>query len=94
MSMQPYQPPQPPAVQPKSVAAALVIGLFFPGFGNIYAGRPGKGILIIACTGVAWLLMLVTLGLGLPLVAACNLWGAWTANNDATRWNTAHGFIT
>jgi TM2 domain-containing membrane protein YozV len=86
-----YQPPM-PAVVPKSPGAALALGLFFPGVGNMYAGRPGKGVLVLACTVIAWLSIIVFVGF--LLVPACHIWGAWTGNNDANRWNRSHGLIS
>lgn len=96
MSQQQWGPPpavrQPAYVVPRSAGLALGLGLFFPGIGNMYAGRPGKGILILACTIVAWASLLVLVGL--LLVPACHIWGAWTASNDARRWNAARGIAS
>jgi TM2 domain-containing membrane protein YozV len=92
MSISPYQPIQPGPVVPKSTAVALLLGLFLPGVGNMYASRPGKGILILICTVVAWLSIL--LAIGVLLVPACCIWGSWTAHNDARRWNQAHGLVS
>lgn len=90
---QPPAPPQPPMmVVPRSVGAALALGLFLPGVGNMYAGRPGKGAVILACTLVAWVSTAVVIGF--LLAPACHVWGAWTASNDARRWNQAHGIIS
>lgn len=89
--MEPYRGGYPPVPVPKSAGTALVLGLFFPGIGNMYAGRPGKGVLVLCCTVVAWLSVVFIVGF--LLVPACHLWGAWTANNDANRWNRAHGLV-
>ena len=92
--VQPHMPAYPypiQAIRPKSAGVALLLGLFFPGIGNIYAGRPAKGVLILACTFVSFLS--IAIGIGFLLVPACSVWGAWTANNDANRWNRSRGLI-
>jgi signal peptidase I len=49
--------------RPRSVAVAALVSFFVPGLGHVYAGRPGRGI-VVALAGLTWgmgILLLVML---------------------------------
>jgi hypothetical protein len=50
--------------------------------------KAGKGIGILACYVVAFILVFFLVGF---IAAAVWIWGMVAANNDAHKWNRAHG---
>jgi zinc ribbon protein/uncharacterized protein DUF2510 len=94
------QPPQPVAVQQttvihvgghKSVAGAVLLGLFFGPLGMIYSTVVGALVMLV----VNILVAIVTLGLGLFLtLPICAIWAGVAANSHNNRLNlTAHAAV-
>lgn len=77
------------AVHPRSPAAALVMSLFIPGLGSMYAGKAGWGILIVALWLVSWPMLFFAIGL--ITLPACWIWGMIAGYSDARAWNRARG---
>lgn len=84
--------PAPMAVAPKSPGLALLISLFLPGVGSIYAGSAGLGVIIL----VLWLISLASVFvlIGWVLAPACWIWGMIAAMMNAQRWNRERGIIS
>jgi len=98
---QQYYPPMQPAngqsmayhhVQPHSAGLAVVASFFIPGLGSMLNEKVGKGIGILAAYVVAVILIFFLIGfLATPAVW---IWGMVAANNDAHKWNRAHGILS
>lgn len=79
-------------VQPHSAALAVVASFFIPGLGSMLNEKLGKGIGILACYIVAFVLIFALVGIvAAPIVW---IWGMVAANNDAHQWNRAHGILS
>ena len=79
-------------VQPHSAALGVVASFFIPGLGSMLNEKVGKGIGILACYIVSLVLVLVLVGfIAAPAVW---IWGMVAANNDAHKWNRAHGIMS
>jgi TM2 domain-containing membrane protein YozV len=79
-------------VQPHSAALGVVASFFIPGLGSMLNEKVGKGIGILACYIVSLVLVLVLVGfIAAPAVW---IWGMVAANNDAHKWNRAHGILS
>jgi TM2 domain-containing membrane protein YozV len=79
-------------VQPHSAPLAVVASFFVPGLGSMLNEKVGKGIGILACYLVSVVLVLVLVGfIAAPAVW---IWGMVAANNDAHKWNRAHGIMS
>jgi len=89
---QPQHQVQPVAVQPHSAGLAVVASFFVPGLGSMLNEQVGKGILILCCYAVAWISCVILIGFALAPVVW--IWGMVAANNDAHRWNRAHGILS
>lgn len=88
--LQPWQQQgYPQQVHPRSPAAALVMSLFIPGLGSMYAGKPGWGILILVLWLASWVMLLAVVGL--VTLPACWIWGMIAGYSDARAWNRARG---
>jgi TM2 domain-containing membrane protein YozV len=79
-------------VQPHSAALAVVASFFIPGLGSMLNEKIGKGIGILACYVVAFILVFFLVGL--IAAPAVWIWGMVAANNDAHKWNRAHGIMS
>jgi|HubBroStandDraft_4_1064222.scaffolds.fasta_scaffold113559_2 TM2 domain-containing membrane protein YozV len=79
-------------VQPHSASLAVVASFFIPGLGSMLNEKVGKGIGILACYIVSVVLVLVLVGF--IAVPAVWIWGMVAANNDAHKWNRAHGIMS
>lgn len=76
-------------VHPRSPAAALVMSLFIPGLGSMYAGKPGWGILILVLWLASCVLLLIVIGAFLlPVIW---IWGMIAGYSHARAWNRARG---
>jgi TM2 domain-containing membrane protein YozV len=70
----------------------MVASFFIPGLGSILNGDVGKGILILCCYFVSWLLTIVLIGfIGL---FGFWVWGLVDAYTGTQRWNLRHGIIS
>jgi TM2 domain-containing membrane protein YozV len=70
----------------------VVASFFIPGLGSMLNEKVGKGIGILACYIVSLVLVLVLVGfIAAPAVW---IWGMVAANNDAHKWNRAHGILS
>jgi TM2 domain-containing membrane protein YozV len=79
-------------VQPHSAALAVVASFFIPGLGSMLNEKVGKGIGILAAYVVSVVLIFVVIGfIAAPAVW---IWGMVAANNDAHKWNRAHGIMS
>jgi len=95
-------PPPPPSygqqpvvyqqVQAHSPALGVIASFFIPGLGSMLNEQVGKGVAILACYLVSILLCFFLIGI--VLAPACWIWGMVAANNDAHKWNRAHGIIS
>jgi len=76
-------------MQQKSASLAIVLSLFFPGVGQLYAGAAGKGIMFIAFSVINFTLMLTVLGaiIGVPLQFLNWLISMVNASGEVTRHN-------
>jgi len=93
MPPQPYgQPYGYHQVQPHSAALAVVASFFVPGLGSMLNEKVGKGIGILACYFFSIILCFFLIGF--VLAPAAWVWGMVAANNDANRWNRAHGILS
>jgi TM2 domain-containing membrane protein YozV len=88
---QPMMPHQ-QQVQARSAAVAVIASLFIPGLGTMLSGRPGKGVLILACFILAAISSFFIIGFILSPVVW--IYGMVAANNDTHKWNRAHGIIS
>ena len=79
-------------VQPHSPGLAVAASFFVPGLGSMLNERVGKGILILVLAIIAWASAIFLIGF--LLGPAVWIWGMVTANNDAHRWNRAHGILS
>jgi TM2 domain-containing membrane protein YozV len=79
-------------VQPHSAALAVVASFFIPGLGSKLNEKVGKGIGILVAYIAA--LALILLLVGLVAAPAVWIWGMVAGNNDAHRWNRAHGIMS
>ena len=97
-----YRPPQArtprryPAhqvVAPKNPAVNAIVGLFFPGVGNMLGGRTGKGVALLLTTLLAYISIVVAIGLiWVPVMHF--IVGPVTAYRDAQKWNADHGIVS
>ena len=69
----------------KSPAAAVVLSLFFPGVGSMYAGKGGKGTAILV--GYIVSVCLSFLLIGIPFAIWLWIWGMVAGANDAQKYN-------
>jgi TM2 domain-containing membrane protein YozV len=98
----PLVQPQPPyaygqampyhQVQPHSAALAVVASFFIPGLGSMLNDKVGKGIGILILSILAWVTAIFFIGF--ILGPAVWIWGMVAANNDARKWNRAHGIMS
>ena len=79
-------------VAPKNPAVNAIVGLFFPGVGNMLGGRTGKGVALLLTTLLAYISIVVAIGL--IWVPVMHITGAVTAYRDAVRWNAARGIVS
>jgi len=79
-------------VQPHSAALAVVASFFIPGLGSMLNDKVGKGIGILILSILAWVSVIFLIGF--VLGPAVWIWGMVAANNDARRWNRAHGILS
>ena len=63
---------------------AILINIFFPGFGTFFIGRPGAAILQIALsvTGVIFTLTAIGAIIGIPMCIAAWIWALVTVTNS------------
>jgi TM2 domain-containing membrane protein YozV len=96
-----YYPPMQPAygqnmayhhVQPHSAGLAVVASFFIPGLGSMLNEKVGKGIGILVLSILAWISAIFLIGF--ILAPAVWIWGMVAANNDAHKWNRAHGIMS
>jgi TM2 domain-containing membrane protein YozV len=94
---QPYQqqaypagyPGGPMAVAPKNPGIALLISVFLPGVGSLYAGKTTSGVIILIGYVISWVLTIVIIGfVGLFVFW---VWGLIDAYQAAQAWNRARG---
>lgn len=90
----PQHPPQQPyrVVVPRNTFLAVLASFFVPGLGSMINGKIAKGILILSCYLISWLLCFFVVGF--ILFPACWIWGMIAGARDARKWNTAHGIIS
>ncbi len=69
----------------KNPGIAAVLSFFWCGLGQIYNGQILKGIIIIICYAIAWLLMYLVIGF--VLVPILWIWGMYDAYRTAERLN-------
>lgn len=69
----------------KNSGLAAVLSFFICGLGQIYNGQIFKGIILIICYGISWLLMYV--GIGFLLVPILWIWGMYDAYRTAEKIN-------
>jgi len=74
-----------PTVGEKSPGLAAVLSFFIVGLGQIYNGQIGKGIVLIICYVISWLLVLILIGL--ILVPILWIYGIYDAYTTATKIN-------
>lgn len=79
-------------VQPHSAALAVVASFFVPGLGSMLNEKVGKGVGILAAYVVSVVLIFILIGI--ITAPAVWIWGMVAANNDANRWNRAHGVMS
>jgi TM2 domain-containing membrane protein YozV len=79
-------------VQPHSAGLAVVASFFIPGLGSMLNEQVGKGIGILAAYIVS--VILVFFLVGIIAAPAVWIWGMVAANNDAHKWNRAHGIMS
>jgi TM2 domain-containing membrane protein YozV len=81
----------PPVMQvaPKNPGIALLISVFVPGVGSLYAGKTNTGLIILIGYFVSWLLTLVIIGF--VGVIGFWIWGMIDAYQAAQAWNRARG---
>jgi TM2 domain-containing membrane protein YozV len=79
-------------VQPHSAGLAVVASFFIPGLGSMLNDQVGKGIGILAAYIVS--VILVFFLVGIIAAPAVWIWGMVAANNDAHKWNRAHGIMS
>jgi len=79
-------------VQPHSATLAVVASFFVPGLGSMLNEKVGKGIGILACYIVSFILVIFLVGL--IAAPAVWIWGMVAANNDAHKWNRTHGILS
>jgi TM2 domain-containing membrane protein YozV len=79
-------------VQPHSAALAVVASFFIPGLGSMLNDKVGKGIGILVLSILAWISAIFLIGF--VLGPAVWIWGMVAANNDARKWNRAHGILS
>ena len=89
--MSPYRP-QPPVVVPKSAGLAILMSFFVIGLGSMYAGKVGKGVMLLVAAVIS--AILTTVLIGFVLLPVFWIWGMVAANNDVNEWNRAHGMIS
>lgn len=89
---QPYRQHAPVAIAPRNPAVAALLGLLIPGLGCMTSGRPGLGVIILACWLLSLVLLIVTIGI--VLVPACWIWSGVAGYMTAQRWNRDHGIIS
>lgn len=93
MSMQPYQPPQPPVqIAPKSPGLAVFLSFLIPGLGSMTSGSGGVGALILGTYVAGWLT--AWLLIGIPVIFGAWIWGMCHAYSAAVRWNRERGIIS
>lgn len=79
-------------VQSHSAALAVIASFFIPGLGSMLNEKVGKGVGILAAYIVSAILVVVVIGfIAAPAVW---IWGMVAANNDAHKWNRAHGIMS
>lgn len=86
------QPQYAPPVAPKSTAAGLILGLFLPGVGCMYAGRVGIGILILG-------IWLISIPLAFFIIGFITGFCAWIVSavlgyTMTREWNASHGIAS
>jgi TM2 domain-containing membrane protein YozV len=79
-------------VQPHSAALAVVASFFIPGLGSMLNEKVGKGVGILALYILSWICTIILIGFA--MAPAVWIWGMVTANNDANKWNRAHGIMS
>jgi TM2 domain-containing membrane protein YozV len=79
-------------VQPHSAALAVVASFFVPGLGSMLNEKVGKGVWILVGYFVSIVLCFVLIGF--LLAPAMWIYGMVAANNDANKWNRAHGILS
>ncbi|QWZ06779.1 hypothetical protein KRR39_14695 [Nocardioides panacis] len=88
----PYGAYPPMQVAPKSPGLSLLASFFLPGLGSMINGEAGKGVAILLCWIVSWVLTIVLIGfLGL---LGFWIWGMVDGYQGARKWNLAHGIIS
>jgi TM2 domain-containing membrane protein YozV len=71
---------------------AVVASFFIPGLGSMLNEKVGKGIVILAAYIVS--VVLIFFLVGFIAAPAVWIWGMVAANNDAHKWNRAHGILS
>jgi len=79
-------------VQPHSAPLAVVASFFVPGLGSMLNEKVSKGVWILVGYFVSVVLCFVLIGL--ILAPAMWIFGMVAANNDAHKWNRAHGILS
>jgi TM2 domain-containing membrane protein YozV len=79
-------------VQPHSAALAVVASFFIPGLGSMLNEKVGKGVGILALYALSWICTIILIGFA--MAPAVWIWGMVAANNDANKWNRAHGIMS
>ena len=69
----------------KNPGVAAVLSFFFCGLGQIYNGQILKGIILLICYAISWLLMYILIGF--IIVPILWIWGMYDAYRSAERIN-------
>jgi TM2 domain-containing membrane protein YozV len=69
----------------KNPGVAAVLSFFICGLGQIYNGQILKGLIMMACYFIAWLLVYVLIGF--IIVPVLWIWGMYDAYRTAERFN-------
>ena len=72
----------------KNPGVAAVLSFFICGLGQIYKGQILKGLIMMICYFIAWLLVYVLIGF--IIVPVLWIWGMYDAYRTAERFNKAH----